>query len=391
MSMPPARVTQRMSNLDWHEDATMGASEADVTRGAVWPVVNSYTEWDPLEEVIVGIPDGAYVPVIDQVWYASLPRANALRIFEAQGRPYRERDAAGAKREIDQFVRILEAEGIVVRRPVALNFGRPFSTPDWGCSNGFSAMNPRDLLLVVGSEIIETPCASRSRYYEVNAYRPLLREYFRRGAKWTAAPKPTLTDELFDQEYQRPDVGGTGRYPITEFEPTFDAADFVRCGRDLFVTRSVVTNRFGIEWLARHLGASYHIHEVETLAAGPMHIDTTLLPLAPGKALVNQEFAPKLPAALRGWEIIHAPKPRARADTDSLLAPSSSWLSINVFSLDEERVVVDAEQHELIQVLRDHGFRPIPVPFQSVFTFGAGFHCVTLDIRRRGELRSYCD
>jgi glycine amidinotransferase len=354
------------------------------------PVVNSYNEWDPLEEVIVGIVDGAYVPVIDQVWHASLPEANALRIFEAQGRPYRRSDVGRAQQEIDHFVRVLEAEGVVVRRPLALDFSRPFSTPDWGCTNGFCAANPRDLLLVVGDEIIETPCASRSRYFEVHAYRPLLREYFRHGAKWTSAPKPTLREELFDREYRRPKTGSNGEYPITEYEPTFDAADFVRCGRDLFVTRSVVTNRFGIDWLARHLGPMYTIHEVQTLAVGPMHIDTTLLLLAPGKALVNREFAPNLPDALRGWEIIEAPKPRARTNADSLLAPSSSWLSINVLSLDEQRVIVEAEQHELIRLLGDHGLRPIPVPFQNVFTFGAGFHCATLDIRRRGELRSYC-
>jgi glycine amidinotransferase len=50
------------------------------------------------------------------------------------------------------------------------------------------------------------------------------------------------------------------RYTITEFEPVFDAADFVRCGRDLFVTKSNVTNSLGIEWLRRHLGGGFRIH-----------------------------------------------------------------------------------------------------------------------------------
>ena len=35
-------------------------------------------------------------------------------------------------------------------------------------------------------------------------------------------------------------------------KPVFDAADFFRCGRDIFVTRSNVTNLMGIEWLRRH-------------------------------------------------------------------------------------------------------------------------------------------
>lgn len=62
----------------------------------------------------------------------------------------------------------------------------------------YAAM-PRDILLVIGNEIIEAPMAWRSRFFEYRAYRPLIKEYFRKGAKWTTAPKPTMSDELYDQ------------------------------------------------------------------------------------------------------------------------------------------------------------------------------------------------
>ena len=62
----------------------------------------------------------------------------------------------------------------------------------------YAAM-PRDILIVVGDEIIEAPMAWRSRFFEYRAYRPLLKEYFKRGAKWTTAPKPLLSDDLYDQ------------------------------------------------------------------------------------------------------------------------------------------------------------------------------------------------
>ena len=58
---------------------------------------------------------------------------------------------------------------------------------------------PRDILLVVGEEIIEAPMAWRSRFFEYRAYRPLLKEYFMQGAKWTTAPKPLMSNELYDQ------------------------------------------------------------------------------------------------------------------------------------------------------------------------------------------------
>lgn len=58
---------------------------------------------------------------------------------------------------------------------------------------------PRDILLVVGNEIIEAPMAWRARFFEYRAYRPLIKEYFKKGAKWTTAPKPTMANELYDQ------------------------------------------------------------------------------------------------------------------------------------------------------------------------------------------------
>lgn len=38
--------------------------------------------------------------------------------------------------------------------------------------------------------------AARDRYFECFAYRPIIKEYFIQGAKWTAAPKPQLLDTL---------------------------------------------------------------------------------------------------------------------------------------------------------------------------------------------------
>jgi glycine amidinotransferase len=68
---------------------------------------------------------------------------------------------------------------------------------------------------------------------------------------------------------------------------------------------------------------------------------------------------------------------------------SSQWMSMNVLSLDPERVLVDEQQVELMARLEDWGFQPIPLPFDHVGPFGGSFHCVTLDVRRRGRLESY--
>jgi glycine amidinotransferase len=351
------------------------------------PAVSCYNEWDPLEEVIVGTVEGACVPVWDLGLEATVPHAGRSFFQQHGGKPYPPEMVAAASRELDELVRVLEAEGVKVVRPAPVDHARPYATPDWRSPTGFYAAMPRDLLLVVGDEIIEAPMAWRCRYHEVDAYRPLLRQYFRDGARWTAAPRPQLADELYDAGYElregrRPEAQ---RYAVRELEPTFDAADFVRCGRDLFVQQSHVTNDLGIQWLARHLGDDFRVHRVETRDLHPLHIDATFMPLAPGKLLVNPERIPKPPPMFRGWDVLPAPRPVRAAS----FPMCSSWVSMNVLMLDHQRVLVEREEEPLVRALRDWGFDPIPLGFRNFNPFGGSFHCATLDIRRRGKLESY--
>ena len=53
--------------------------------------------------------------------------------------------------------------------------------------------------MVIGNEIIESPMAWRSRFFEYRAYRKLMTEYFKKGAIITTAPKPLMTEDLYDQ------------------------------------------------------------------------------------------------------------------------------------------------------------------------------------------------
>ena len=96
--------------------------------------------------------------------------------------------------------------------------------------------------------------AWRSRYFEVDAYRPLLKEYTASGAKWTTPPRPALVDALYNHDYRLPEAGEPIPFVVNEYEPVFDAADFVRCGRDLFGVRGNVTNESGVHRLRTHFG-----------------------------------------------------------------------------------------------------------------------------------------
>ncbi len=344
--------------------------------------VSVYTEWDPLEEVIVGVVNGSCVPEWDRMIEATSPEKHADFFQRQGGKPFSPELIQVANTELEEFVNILEGEGVKVRRPEEIDFSVSYSTPNWKMKSGLYAAMPRDCLLIFGNEIIECPMAWRSRYHELDAFKPLLKEYFHQGAHWTSAPRPQLKEELYDKGYDK-----KGGYVATEFEPVFDAADFIRCGKDIFCQRSHVTNEFGIEWLRRHLDGKYKIHVLEVNDPAPMHIDATLLPLAPGKLLVNSERLGKVPDIFRSWDILEAPEPCVFDDYP--LYMTSEWISMNVLMLDEKRVLVEKGEEALIKSLRSWGFVPILCSFKNFNSFGGAFHCATLDIRRKGGLQSY--
>ncbi len=364
-------------------------SSAKKPPAQISPIVNCYNEWDPLEEVIVGVIDGACVPSWHVSLQATMPSNQESFYREMGGKPFPKEQVELARKDLETFVHILEAEGVTVRRPDIMDHTVPFATQEWQSSGGLYAAMPRDTILIIGDEIIEAPMAWRSRYFESFAYRRLIKEYFHKGAKWTMAPKPQLSEELYDYHYHEPATGEEVSYVITEFEPTFDAADFIRCGRDIIVQKSHVTNEFGINWLQRHLGDTYRIHILEVNDQHPMHIDASFMPLAPGKLLLNAQRVVKIPDMFKSWDILYAPTPCL--SPDHTLYMTSRWINMNILMLDHKRVIVEKGEETIIQALKNFGMQPIPCPFTHFNTFGGSFHCATLDVRRKGVLESYFD
>ena len=358
-----------------------------VSKASPSPVC-SHNEWDPLEEVIVGRADYACLPeYIDPDDYCCADVTDVGELMDMLGiqpdSTYSTKRITAANRRFEEMARLLTAEGVTVRRPESFAFSKQYSTPHWAVNCGYNSCNPRDLFLVIGETILETPMSSRERYFESWAYKPLLKEYFRAGARWVAAPKPELADALYDPDFT------DGPFSITEFEPCFDAADFVRCGRDIVGQLSEVTNRSGVEWLQRFLGDDYRVSLISSRDDCAFHIDTTIVPLAPGRVLVNPDFLDRasIPEAIRHWEFLEAPEPAPYPH--SVRGFVSNWISMNMVSIDPQRMLVDARQEPLIAALKGWGFDPIPFDASPLYAFGGGFHCVTLDVRRRGILESY--
>ncbi|XP_065059414.1 glycine amidinotransferase, mitochondrial-like [Rhopilema esculentum] len=356
--------------------------------------VCSYNEWDPLKEVIVGRAENSCVPKLTIEVKANMYETQWQFYKENGGKLFPEAHVKKAAAEIEEFCNILEHEGIVVKRPDVIDHTKSYETPDFKSQGMYAAM-PRDILLVIGEEIIEAPMAWRSRFFEYRAYRRLVKEYFNAGAKWTTAPKPTMADELYDQEYpmesvqERHKLVASGHFVTTEHEPCFDAADFMRAGRDIFAQRSQVTNYEGIKWLQRHLGDEYKIHILSFRDPNPMHIDGTFNIIGPGLVISN----PARPCnqiemfKKAGWKIVEAPLPLI-PDSHPLWM-TSKWLSMNVLMLDEKRVVVDPNEVTTVKMFESLGIKCIPVSIRHANSLGGGFHCWTCDVRREGTLESY--
>lgn len=299
-----------------------------------------------------------------------------------------------AERQLDHFAEVLQRLGIVVRRPDPVDHGISVKTPDWEVGFGHATACPRDLLLIIGDEIIEAPMAQRARFFEYRAYRRLIAQYFAGGARWTAAPKPLMANDLYSSGHCDVDEQSfdfVARPLLTEIEPAFDAASFARFGRDLFWQPDLVSNHFGAEWLRRHLGAGFRIHTIPFRESLPTHIDTTLVPVRPGIVLVNPQ-RPCLDDSLElfttnDWQIVPAP-PSVRSGK-SPARDVSNWISLNILMLDLRTAIVESAELPMIDLLQSLGCDVIPIPFDRVYPFGGGFHCCTADVRRSGTLQSY--
>lgn len=62
---------------------------------------------------------------------------------------------------------------------------------------------------------------------------------------------------------------------------------------------------------------------------------------------------------------------------------------VNCLVIDERHVVVNSDSREVIKALEERQITPIVCPLRHRFFFDGGWHCLTLDVKRRGGQRDY--
>jgi N-dimethylarginine dimethylaminohydrolase len=227
----------------------------------------------------------------------------------------------------------------------------------------------------------------RSRYFETRAYRQFLYEVMSNGTQWISAPKPILLDEIFQTE----DLS----LPSTRnHEIVFDAPNVVRLGNDLLFQVSNSGTELGAQWLRTILEPrGYRIHMADKFYAFA-HFDSTVLPLRPGLVLFNGDrLNPKrYPKIFESWDKIYFPGEKI-VDVPCALpngvTTTSPFIGLNFLSVNEDLVICDRNQTHLRKELSKHGIDTIGLEMRHAKALAGGFHCVTLDTKRKGARQDY--
>jgi scyllo-inosamine-4-phosphate amidinotransferase 1 len=305
-------------------------------------MINSCNEWDPLEAIIVGEASNANWPMTDAVFSREMKGSSWKETPPPSG-PVLQEIIDQTNRELDTLCEALLRYGATVYRPRPMDFVE---------RNGLYNYCPRDRLLVAGDTIVDCNMMYPCRNQEIENYYRLL-----------ADTRNILTMPR-DQDM------------------VLDAANICRLGDTWLFLESASGNMKAHEWLQQKF-RNIKI-ELCNFYSG-VHIDSTIAPLREGLVMLNaSRVNPKnCPRAFDHWEKIWV--------TDEMIMPqgfegfpyASKWIAMNMLVLDPETVIIDAAQTQLITILKSKGIDSIPLTLSHSRTLGGGFHCVTLDTRRR--------
>ena len=137
-----------------------------------------YTEYDPLETVIVG---DTYTP--EQVNHL-LTQYNDKTQFNKL--------LEETKQDLDQLADFLKQGNIEVMRPDVYKFYDPITMPEFDIQIPIAPVVPRDAMLVMGNTVIQTYTSYTDRYFDSVSYYKIFEQLFQQGHRWISEPAAML-------------------------------------------------------------------------------------------------------------------------------------------------------------------------------------------------------
>lgn len=302
-------------------------------------MINSWNEWDPLEEIVVGSATNANWPSTDPV-FAEEAKKTLWTETPVPSGSVPQWIIDEANQELDILANTIVEYGAVVRRPEPMDFV---------AREGMYNYCPRDRLLIAGDTVVDVNMMYPCRNQEIEALQKVIKD-----ARVITMPR--------DQGM------------------ILDAANVCRLGDTWLFLESYSGNLAAYNWLCEQF-PTINI-ELCNFYAG-VHIDSTIVPVREGLVLLNASRVnnTNCPKVFDSWEKIWIDDVVAQ---DFYQYPyASKWIGLNMLILDPKTAIVDAAQKELITILESKKVDVIPLTLSHSRTLGGGFHCVTLDTRRK--------
>lgn len=356
----------------------------------------SKNEWDKLKTVIVGSSFHKFNLTLDLSLKQFYRHINHMYLdkFDKNGHPfYKKQYLDELEEDLNGFVETLTKLEIEVLRPDNFKLTKKVSTPDWE-SYTTPPLNIRDQCIIIDNTIVETSPMIRGRYFENDYLKNIFYSHYDSDGNWLVMPRPRLRDSDFDTEYITNDKElivninkveklDNIKEDINNYEMMIDGAQFIRLNDDIVVNISNRNHLKALNWFKINFN-NKKFHVIRSVTDS--HIDSYFVPLKEGVLLVRHKACiDVLPDFLKKWKIIEAPKPDKNNfpsyDYDDIIL-TSNYIDTNVLSIDGDKIIVNSLCPELIKILEQNKFTPIPVQHRHRKIFSGGFHCYTLDVLR---------
>ena len=337
-------------------------------------MINSYTSWQPLEEVIVG---RAYSP--DYFDFIDNPQVRAQL----------QQILAETAEDLDALARTIEQYGARVHRPNLINLDVFHRVRAEG-GVPMPPLTPRDWQITLGDKLLRVlPMGELNHIcdqYPGQVIDP-------HGGQWD------------------PDCILNGA----------SASCIVRVGRDVFFDNSAYLRPDQTRWIVENcLDDRYRIHEAVTDGHG----DAVFAILKPGVILSSKhDMHLHLAQDFPGWEVLKiwdssifaamamgkfkydanpgawyvqgsTPTPEFTQFVDTYLNKWTGFVAETVFDvnclvLDESNVIFSAYNREVFEFCEQHHITPIISELRHSYFWDGGISCCTQDLQRSGGLESY--
>lgn len=348
-----------------------------------------YTNWDPLEEVIVG-------------------NCNTKSKLPGKAGYLLDIILEETKEDLDNIASYLEKLNVKVYRPVVQDLPATVDLGDFKILNPTQPIVPRDQYFVYDKTIYQTYTSMPDRYADAYSYYNIFAELFSKGYNWLSQPPPMIKN--FTEGDNRWYTAGKRIYGSELADKIlWHTATMFKCGDTLITNTLGPGTQLGLEWMRKNVSANI-VENYGTHAENFGHIDHGYYMVNDDTVVcVEEQWVPEI---LRTKNIINVDGLYEPFDYETYLnsntrhgidKSSVEWLEkwfsewkgysqqvvfeANVLVVDPHNVMFSTYQPKVFELLDKHGITCHVCKVRHGLFWEAGVHCLTLDVKRSGNQR----